>query len=178
MTPLTTHIADLQAATAFGAAGLAAQVVWPFLNRREPVLLVQMAAAVCHGTAYVLIGQDTAAAVCVAGATQTAVALMAGNRPWLRQMGLAFLPLIFAVGILTYSGLPTLLAVAACCLTMIGRLQSDMLRLRAVQLTASPLGAAHDALVGAWPALAAALLTFTIASFGLRRELARRRAAA
>ena len=58
---------------------------------------------------------------------------------------------------------------------MIGRMQSDTLRMRGVQLTASPFGAAHDVVVGAWPALAGALISFTIAATAFRRELKSRR---
>jgi hypothetical protein len=61
---------------------------------------------------------------------------------------------------------------------MIGRLQPDTVRMRSVQLTASPFGAAHDIMVGAWPCLLGASLSFAIASAGLRRELYGRRALA
>ncbi len=76
---------------------------------------------------------------------------------------------------MTYSGLPTLLAVTACCLVMTGRLQADTLRMRRTQLMAAPFGAAHDLLAGAWPCLAGALLAFAIALAAYRREQRRRR---
>ena len=121
------------------------------------------------------MGQDTATAVCLIGAIQTTVALSAGDRRWLSKLGYVFLPISLTIGALTYSGLPTLLAVTASCLIMIGRMQRDTLRMRGVQLTGLPFGAAHDAVVGAWPALAGALLSFAISAVRFRQELGERR---
>jgi len=177
MTPPATLLIDPAAAPVFGLAGLAAQLAWPLFKTRERMLGVQLGAACCYAASYALIGQATATALCLTGAIQTTVALLAGDRPWLSRMGYGFLPVVLALGALTWSGLPTLFALAACCLTMIGRMQADTARMRGVQLTASPFGAAHDATVGAWPCLAGAFLTFTVAAAALRRELASRRAA-
>ena len=178
MTAAFTSFFDPAMAPAFGAAGLAAQLAGPLYRRRQTMLTLQLTAACAYATSYALLGQSTATAVCVSGAIQTSVALIAGDRPWLKGIGYAFLPGVVAIGALTFSGLPTILAVTACCLVMIGRLQRDPLRMRGVQLAASPIGAAHDAAVGAWPSLAGALLTFTVAGMAFRRELRARRGAA
>lgn len=175
MIPLLAHAAEAPLATVIGSAGLAAQLAWPLFRTREAMLTVQLGAACCYAASYALMGQDTATAVCLTGAIQTTVALLAGDRPWLGRIGLVFLPVVLGVGALTYSGLPTILAVAACCLVMVGRLQPDTLRMRAIQLTAAPFGAAHDALVGAWPGLAGATVTFAIALAAFRRERRGRR---
>ncbi|MEV8468134.1 YgjV family protein [Fluviibacterium sp. DFM31] len=155
----------------FGFAGLAAQFAWPFFRKRDAILTVQLGAACSYATSYALMGQKTATAVCLLGAIQTTVALLAGDRAWLSRLGYAFLPVVLTVGAVTYSGLPTLLAVAACCLVMIGRMQQDTLRMRGIQLTASPFGAAHDLFVGAWPNLMGAVVSFVIAFTAFRREL-------
>jgi len=172
---VTTTLLDPAAAPVFGLAGLAAQMGWPLLRSREAMLTGQLGAACCFATSYSLMGQETATAVCLIGAIQTTVALMAGERLWLSRMGYVFLPVVLVAGVLTFSGLPTIFAITACCLSMIGRMQSDTLRLRGIQLTASPFGAAHDVVVGAWPCLIAATLSFAIALAGYRRELRRRR---
>lgn len=168
------HIAatliDPAAAPIFGFAGLAAQVAWPLFRSKEAMLVTQLGATCSFATSYALMGQDTASAVCLTSAIQTTVALLAGHRPWLNRMGYVFLPLVLAIGFFTYSGLTTILAVTACCLAMIGRMQSDTLRMRGVQLTASPFGAAHDFFAGAWPCLAGALVSFSIAATAFRRE--------
>jgi len=170
MSHIVTNLIDPAAAPIFGIVGLAAQVAWPVFRSRETMLTVQLGATCSFATSYALMGQETATAVCLTGAIQTTVALLAGDRPWLNRMGYVFLPLVLAIGLFTYSGLTTILAVTACCLTMIGRLQTDTLRMRGVQLTASPFGAAHDFVAGAWPCLAGALISFSIAATAFRRE--------
>lgn len=169
-TPVATLI-DPAFAPVFGFAGLAAQMAWPLFRGREAILTVQLSASCSYAASYALLGQDTATAVCLTGAIQTTVALLAGDRPWLSRLGYVFVPFVLAVGALTYSGLPTILAVTACCLIMIGRMQANTIRLRGIQITASPFGAAHDAVVGAWPNFAGALVSFAIAALALRREL-------
>jgi hypothetical protein len=175
MIALFTHVVEVPVATIFGTAGLAAQLVWPLLRSRERILGVQLGAACSYAASYALMGQETAAAICLTGAIQTALALLAGDRPWLSRLGYVFLPVVLAIGVLTYAGIPTIFAVTACCLVMVGRIQSDTLRMRRIQLTASPFGATHDLLVGAWPCLAGAFVTFTIAFTAFRRERRRRR---
>ena len=171
MITLLAQVCETPLATAFGVSGLAAQLAWPLFRTRESMLTIQFGASCSYAASYALMEQHTATAVCLTGAMQTSVALLAGDRPWLSRMGYVFLPAVLAIGAMTYSGLPTILMVTACCLVMIGRMQSDLLRMRGVQLTASPFGAAHDVAVGAWPCLAGALVSFTIAFAGFRREL-------
>ncbi len=163
-------------AAGFGAAGLSAQLVWPLFRGRTTILGVQLTASCSYGASYAFAGHDTAAAICLIGAMQTTVALLGRDRPWLSKIGYIFLPVVLIAATLTYTGLPSLLAATACCLIMLGRMQRDTLRLRAVQLGASPFGAAHDLIVGAWPCLAGAMISFLIAATALRRELHSRRA--
>lgn len=170
MTPLLAQLAEMPMASLLGAAGLTAQLAWPWLRRREAILKVQLGAACAYAASYALMEQDTATAVCLTGAIQTTVALLAGDRPWLGRMGYGFLPVVLGIGVVTYSGLPTLFAVAACCLVMIGRLQADTFRMRGIQLAASPFGATHDVLTGAWPCLAGAFVTFGFALAAFLRE--------
>ncbi|MDW4551459.1 YgjV family protein [Defluviimonas sp. D31] len=162
------------AASLIGIAGLAVRVASPLLSRRETILTAQLAATCLFATSYTLMDHRTAASVCLIGAAQAAVALIAGNRPWLGKMGYVFMPVVLAMGVATFSGLPTILAVTACCLTMVGRLQTDLMRMRGIQLCANPFGAAHDVVVGAWPCLAGAVLSFTVAAIAFRREWRRR----
>ncbi len=170
MTSLIEHAADVPLAPLFATAGLAAQLVWPLFRKRETMLSVQLGASCCYAATYALLAQQTATAICLTGAIQTSVALLAGDRRWLRKLGYVFLPAVLAIGALTYAGLPTILAVTACCLTMIGRLQSETLAMRRVQISATPFNATHDILIGAWPCVAGALVTFCIAFSALHRE--------
>ncbi|MDA5093729.1 YgjV family protein [Aliiroseovarius sp. KMU-50] len=170
MTIITETILAPTAAQAFGFAGLAAQMVWPLFRKRKAMLSVQLSASCTYAASYVLMGQSTAAAVCLTGATQNVITMLAGDHKWLSRISYVFLLIAVTVGIMTYAGLPSILAVTASCLNMIGRMQSDVLRMRGVQLSASPFGATHDVIVGAWPALAGAVVAFSIAITAFRRE--------
>jgi hypothetical protein len=167
---LTTLI-DPAAASAFGFAGLGVRMVSPLFRSRPKILTAQLGATCLFAASYALLGQQTATAICLTGAIQTTIALLAGNRPWLSRTGALFIPLAIVIGALTYCGLPTLFAVTACCLNMISRLQTETVRMRGIQLTATPFGAAHDVVVGAWAGLAGAILSFAVAMIAFRREL-------
>lgn len=171
MTDLTVHASEIPLAAIMGFAGLASQMIGPLFRCKKKMLIAQFCAACCYAVSYLLLGQMTATAICLTGATQTMLALLAGERPWLTRIGYAFLPVVLGFGAMTYSGVPTVLIVTACCLVMIGRMQSDPLRMRRIQLTAAPFGAAHDVLTAAWPCLIGAVLAFSIAAMAFRREL-------
>ena len=170
MTHLIAHVAEIPLAIVFGSAGLATQLVWPLFRSRRTILGMQLGTVCAYATSYALLGQATATATCLTGALQTALVLAFGNRPWMPRVGLVFLPVVLAIGVFTYAGLPTLFAVAASCLTMIGRLQRDALAMRRIQLSATPFGALHDLVAAAWPALAGTLVTFAVGFAALRRE--------
>ena len=170
MTSLTTLSAEVPLAQLFGLAGLAGQLAWPLLRDRNGILTVQVGIAGCYATQYALMDQWSGTGVCLVGATQSLIALVSGERGWLNRMGLGFIPVVIAVSYLTWSGLPSLLAACACCLVMIGRMQRDMLRMRAIMLSASPFGIGHDLVVGAFAALAGAVLSSALGVAALRRE--------
>lgn len=152
----------------FGLAGLAGQIAWPLFRTRFAILTIQIGTACSFAAHYALLGQSTGMAVCLIGAAQSLTALAAGNRQWLPA---AFLPVVWLVGLATWSGPATALAVTACTLIMLGRMQRCTLRMRAVMLAAAPFGITHDITVGAVPALIGALLSAALSVRALRREL-------
>lgn len=167
---------DASLAPAFGMIGLAGQLGWPMLRHRRPILTVQLGIACAYASQYALMGERTGALVCLIGAMQTCITLIAGDRPVLRWTGLLFIPLVLALGLLTWAGPTSALAMTACCLIMLGRMQSDLLAMRAVMFAATPFGILYDLSVGALPALCGALLSAALAAIALRREwLARAR---
>ncbi|MCT4369164.1 YgjV family protein [Yangia mangrovi] len=141
------------------------------------MLSAQACIAGCYAAQYALLGQWSGTGVCAIGATQTLIALAAGDRPWLRHMGLVFLPLVWLVTALTWCGLASGLAMTACCLVMIGRMQGDTLRMRTILLCAAPFGIGYDLVVGALPGLMGALLSACIGAAALHREWRVRQAA-
>lgn len=162
-------------AALFGAVGLACQLTWPLMRTRPKVLTVQMGIGAGYGVQYALLGAWCGAGICFLGATQTIIALLAGDRPWLKTLGFFFLPLVALITIATWNGVASLLALTACCLTMIGRLQSDLLRLRGFLLGAAPFGISYDVSVGAGPALCGAICSAILSAIMLGREMQRRR---
>lgn len=159
---------------AFGAAGLACQLIWPLLKRRRAMLGVQMGIGSNYGVQYAMLDAWSGAAVCALGASQTLVAFLAAGRPWLRYLGLAFLPAVAAAGLITWTGWPTLFALSALTLVMIGRLQQDTIRLRQFMLAAAPFGIGYDLSVGAALALIGACISLVISLGALRCEIRKR----
>ena len=165
---------DNPTAAVFGAAGLACQLAWPLFSKRRSMLAVQMGVGSNFAVQYALLDAWSGTAVCALGASQTLVALLVGERPWLRYVGLAFLPAVVAAGLATWAGLHTLFALSALTLVMIGRLQQDTVRLRQFMLAAIPFGMSYDLSVGAAPALIGAFISLVIGFGALRRELRKR----
>lgn len=165
---------DHPLAVAFGGLGLCSQLVWPLFRGRRAILGAQFAVGADYCLHYALLSAWSGAAVAGLGATQTATAFLAGERSWLRRAG-AFFPAAVGVACLaTWGGAESLLALTACSLIMIGRMQRDTLRLRVLLLCAAPFGIGYDLCVGALPALVGAIVSATIAAAMLAREIRQR----
>jgi len=162
-------------AALFGAVGLACQLTWPMMRTRPMILAVQMGIGAGYGLQYAELGAWCGAAICFLGATQTTIALIAGEKPWLKTLGIVFLPLVWIIAIATWSGVSSLLALTACSLTMLGRLQRDTLPLRGFLLSAAPFGISYDLVVGAGPALGGGIISAALSAIMLVRELRARR---
>jgi len=159
------------AAAGFGLAGLACQMAWPLFRSRHWILTTQFGAGVDYSLQYALLGAWSGASVAGLGATQTAILVLAGDKPWLRYLGPVMLPLVTAICIATWSGPESFCALVAVTLVMIGRLQRDTIRLRILLLAAAPFGMGYDILTGAAPALAGAVASAAIATTMLMREM-------
>jgi len=164
-------------ATAFGTMGLLCQLIWPLLRNHRAIIAVQFGIGADYSIHYALLDAWSGACVAGLGATQSASVYALGDRSWFRWAGLIFLPIVVVICYATWSGLSTLFAFAAVTLTMVGRLQSDTLRLRILLLAAAPFGMGYDILVGAAPALIGAIISATIAAAMLHREVRTRRGA-
>lgn len=164
-------------AAGFGVAGLLCQLAWPLFRVRRAILSVQFGIGADYGAQYALLEAWSGAGIASIGALQTAVAFAAGDRPWLRRLGFVFVPVVAVVCYLTWSGVASLFALAACTLVMVGRMQSDTVRLRLFLLAAAPFGIGYDISVGALPALVGAVASAGIAAAALMREVSQRRTA-
>jgi hypothetical protein len=164
-------------AAAFGTAGLLCQLIWPLFRTHRAIMSVQFGIGADYGTQYALLGAWSGAGVACLGAAQSALAFLAGDRPWLRRTGYVFLPVVAVVCLTTWSGIASLFALAAVTLIMLGRMQQDTLRLRILLLAAAPFGMGYDILVGALPALVGGTLSSVVAATMLVREIRERRSA-
>ena len=178
MSGVAQMIIDNPAATAFGAAGLACQLAWPLFRSQRKILAVQFGIGADYSAHYALMDAWSGAGVAAIGATQTAVTIIAGDRPWLRWMGLVFLPVVTVICAVTWCGIASLFALAAVSLIMVGRMQGDTLRVRLFMLAAAPFGMGYDIVIGSVPALIGGIVSATIAVAMLVREIRERRAAA
>jgi hypothetical protein len=162
-------------AAAFGAAGLLCQLIWPIFRARRAIMTAQFGIGADYSVQYALLGAWSGAGVAGLGALQSALAFFAGDRPWLRQAGFVFLPVVGVIVYASWSGIESLFALAAVTLIMVGRLQRDMLRLRILLLAATPFGIGYDILVGALPALLGGIVSTGVAAAMLVREIKLRR---
>ncbi|MCI5075889.1 YgjV family protein [Oricola sp.] len=162
---------DAPLAAVFGAAGLMCQLAWPLFRSRRKILAVQLGIGSSYAASYALLDAWSGVGVCSVGATQTLIALIAGDRPWLRRMGFVFIPVVGAISFATWSGIASFFAMTACCLIMIGRMQRDTLAMRCFLVAASPFGIGYDLTVGAAPALAGAIISAGLGFAALIREL-------
>jgi len=175
MTELLDMIRQEPVAALFGACGLACQLFWPLMRSRTGLLTFQFGIGASYGIQYLLMGASSGATVCFVGAAQSLVAHFAGGRPCARFLGLAFLPVVTAFVFTNWDGLSSSLALASCCLVMLGRLQTNMIVLRIFLLAAAPFGIGYDIVVGAAPALIGGLTSAGLAITMLVRELRGRR---
>src|SRR5690606_20311009 len=164
MKALTDVLHENPLAATFGGMGLFCQLIWPLFRQRRAMLGAQFGIGADYSAQYAFLGAWSGAGVAGLGAMQTALAFAAGERPWLRHAGFAFLPIVAALGAATWNGLDTMLALIAVTLIMVGRLQRDTLRLRIFLLAAAPFGIGYDILVGAMPALIGGLLSASVAA--------------
>jgi hypothetical protein len=164
-------------AAAFGTAGLLCQLIWPIFRRRSAIMTAQFGIGADYSLQYALLDAWSGAGVAALGATQSALALIAGERPWLRYTGFVFLPFVAVIGYASWSGIASFFALAAVTLIMLGRMQRDSIRLRVLLLAAAPFGISYDIVVGALPAFTGGIVSATIALVMLVREIKLRKSA-
>jgi hypothetical protein len=100
---------------------------------------------------------------------QTVVAIWLVRWPRLRWAYFAFMPALATASLVSWHGLPSLLAAAATALSTLGRMQGNEVVLRTLLLASTPCWAAHDVAVGSLPGLVADLLSMATGATMLLR---------
>jgi hypothetical protein len=110
---------------------------------------------------YSLLGEWTAVVMNGVMALQTVVALYLVERPQLRWVYYLLMPALAGGSLITWQGLPSLLAGCAAMLSAVGRAKANELYLRGWLLTSAAIWLGHDYVVGSLPGLTADLLSMT-----------------
>lgn len=129
----------------FGAICL---IIWPLFRTRRTMLLVQMGVTAGFAVHYALLGAETAALANLVSGLQLLAFLQASRAPWLKKMGFLLIPAMILMSALTWTGLPSLLAMSGTVVLAIGRMQFDEGRLRAWVMAGTVFWLLHDLLVG------------------------------
>jgi len=116
---------------------------------------------------YALLHQWTAASMNGLMGVQSVVAI--GLVRWPRLRWAYFMPALAAASLVSWHGLPSLLAAAATTLSTLGRMQGNEVVLRSLLLASTPCWAAHDVAVGSLPGLVADLLSMATGATMLLR---------
>jgi hypothetical protein len=148
---------------------MACFAAWPLFRARPAMLLTYIGNNLGFVVHYALLGQWTAVAMNGVMGVQTMLALLFVDVPRLRWLYYALIPAPIAIGLMTWHGMPSLLAATATMLSTLGRMQRGEQALRVLLLASAPVWAAHDLVVGSAPGLIADLLSLTISAVMLQR---------
>jgi hypothetical protein len=163
-------MANNPAAAIAGLIAMACFAAAPAFQARRTMLMVYIGNNLGFGLHYALLGHWTAAAMNGVMSVQTVMAIMLVRAPKLRWTYYVLLPVPGLASLMTWQGLPSLLAAAATTLSTIGRMQTNETTLRVLLLASTPLWAAHDMIVGSAPGLIADLLNMVIGALLLLRH--------
>lgn len=164
-------------ATLAGLAAVSCCCVWPLLNVRRRILGVQVLSSMLFSLHYGLLGAETASAMCLAGAVQGVAAnLLRSPRARLWAVG-ATVALSLVVTVLTWHGLPSVLAQIGQILSAVGRLQRRPQAIRLSFLGSEVFWTSHNLLVGSTWGLMADTFSVSMILLGLWRGWRRYRVA-
>jgi inner membrane protein len=152
-------IADDPVAAVAGLGGMVCLAAWPLFRKRSAMLVTYIGNNLAFALHYGLLHQWTAVAMNGLMGVQTVVAIWLVRWPHLRWVYYGLMPALGGASLVTWHGLPSVLAATATTLSTIGRMQRNETLLRSLLLASTPCWTAHDLMVGSLPGLAADLLS-------------------
>jgi hypothetical protein len=155
-------IAEKPAASSVGLVGILCFAAWPLFRSRSMMLAIYLGNNLAFAAHYALLDHWTAAAMNGVMAAQTLAAIWIVRSPQLRWIYYALIPLLAALSLATWHGLPSFLAAMATAFSTIGRMQGNETIMRVLLLASTPFWAAHDLAVGSLPGLIADFLSMAI----------------
>jgi hypothetical protein len=156
-------------ATAAGLFAMICLASWPLFRARPVMLGTYIGNNLGFVVHYALLQQWTAVSMNGLMSVQTLVAMGLVRWPRLRLAYYALMLVLAVATLLTWSGVPSLLAAAATTLSTFGRMQGNETVLRILILASTPFWAAHDLMVGSMPGLIADVMSMTTGTIMLAR---------
>jgi hypothetical protein len=148
--------------TAFGYAGVMANLCWPLLRERKKLLAGQVLACCLMFSHFALLGAWTGAAIMAMAGLQASLAIPLGTDPRFKRVYLASLLLTPVVCAATWLGPPSVFSSLALVIVCIANFQLDPVRQRALLLGAIFAWSAHNFLVGSVPGLVSNTLALLV----------------
>lgn len=162
-------LATLSPATVAGAVAVTTNCIWPLLGSRRRILAVQVGASALFALHYSLLGANTGAAMCAAGALQ-GIAVSSLRKRWARDgLFAATIVASLAVTAFTWVGMTSLLALGGQSLSALGRLQRGAQAIRLAFLGSEVFWVSHNVLVGSSWGLTSDAMAVTMLLIGLWR---------
>lgn len=154
----------LHPATAFGLAGVVANLVWPLLRQRTALLAGQAVACALMLTHFALLGAATGALVMLVAGVQALLAIPLGKAPRFRLIYLGSLLLTPLVCAWSWQGVASVFSSLALALVCVANYQLAPLRQRVLLLTAILAWAGHNLLVASFPGLLSNTLALAVSA--------------
>lgn len=167
----------LSLAALTGFAGLTFSTLSTLLSGRRAILAAQAGASALFVVHFLCLGARTGTLMCLLGLVQMAASYPHG-RSWRRNALFAStVPAALAVAALTWQGPMSALSAAGFILATLGRWQTDVAGMRRLFLSATLVGAGHNALAGSVFGLLSDALALAGHGWSLWRARTPRRAA-
>jgi hypothetical protein len=157
-------------ATTAGLVAMVCYAAWPLCGSRSTILAAYVANNLAFMLHYALLGHWTAVAMNSILALQTVGAMRLVTRPRLRWVYYALMPVVAFGSLITWQGVPSLLAGVAATLSTLGRMQTNERFLRLWLLASAPFWLAHDVIVMSLPGQAADVLSMASGAMMLAKR--------
>lgn len=157
-----------------GPTAVLAVFMWPFFDRRRTALGIQCFGAGAFAMHFVPIGAETAAASSGVAVLQLLAAAFLTRRPALLAVYAGSLAALLVLAVMSWGGVPSLLAVFGSLIGTMARLQRSTARMKVLFVCSAPLWAAHNLLVGSTFGLAVGAVSIGGNALALARWSVRR----
>jgi hypothetical protein len=151
-------------ATAFGFAGVLANLCWPLMRARKFMLVGQVIACVFMLIHFLLLGANTGAAIMGVAGIQAALAVPLERNPRFKFVYLASLVLTPIVCYATWQGVQSVFSSLALAIVCAANYQVNQVRQRVLLVTAIVAWFVHNLAVASVPGLVSNVLAFVVST--------------